>query len=103
MVISRIREGNRVVRRVVKVYERVGNGWSEIYSYGEEDFSRVEESRILNERIPQRLLLEDPVREWRRRVGDLKALSLAVHDVKSSYESVELCMKAHYKITPTLR
>ncbi len=88
LFISKIREGRKVVRRVVAVYERCNGSWNTIYVYGRID--AIERSTTLK-RIGERLRIEDPVEELKRREEFLKS-------IPSGYDNVEHFLKKFYGV-----
>jgi flagellar protein FlaI len=84
--VSRIRRGYRVERKVLKVYERVGNEWREIFSVDKGD--EIIKSYTLK-RLSKRLLREDIEAEYEYRLKVIESMS-------PGYESVERILKRFY-------
>ncbi len=86
--VARVRIGLRVERRVVAVYERHASGWRTIYRMGE--FDDIEDCDALK-RVCQRLRVDDPKKEFTRRVQYLQM-------IPPGYENVEKAMRKFYGV-----
>ena len=81
--VARVREGGKVIRKVISIYEKFNGEWRPIYSYGS-----LRLDNILR-RVSSRLLIDDPYEEFENRVRILKSAS-------EGYENVERLMRRFY-------
>jgi len=86
--IGKVKEGGRVVRRVLGVYEKDGAEWRPIYLYRQH--SSIDSCLTLR-RIGERMLIEDPVDELYKRVELLKSMP-------PGYDNVERFMTKFYGV-----
>lgn len=85
ILISRLRIGHKIERRVWKIYERTDSGWREIYNT---DTNLIMNSYIMK-RLARRLLRDDIEAELEYRTKVLETIN-------EGYESVEKMMRKFY-------
>lgn len=85
--VARIRSGDRLERRVWKVYERVSDEWREIYGT---DIDRIYSCYTIK-RLSKRLLIDDIEAELENR-------SKLLTSIDPGYESVEKLMRKFYSV-----
>ncbi len=85
ILISRLRVGHKIERRVWRIYERIDNGWREIYNT---DTNLIMNSYTMK-RLARRLLRDDIEAELEYRTKVLETIN-------EGYESVEKMMRKFY-------